>query len=227
MVPLGLAGLATRTPASGACSVGARQHFGRQHMAGGGVGLDLHNLKAERPQQVLVGRIAGCGDRHPLAGIEGAEEGQVEGGRGAGGHHDALGGNVEAVGFRIVAGNPRPERPRAQSLGVAEVPLRDRRADRRQHGFRRPRPRLADFHVDDARPGVLAVGGGAHDVHDDEGLDLAAPRGVWPAAHASASPPHANVLLPPNFPAMAMPWQRVALTRPRGLPNVSEPRQEQ
>ena len=178
--------------------------------------------------QVLVGRVAGRGDRNPLADVEGAEKGEVEGGRGAGGDHDALGRHLEAVGFRVVAGDAGAERPQAQRLGVAEMAVGDRGPGGFQHRFRRPRPRLADFHVDDALARLLAVGGRAHDVHDDEGLNIAAARGMRPEAHRCSLPcPSANVLLPPNLPAMPLPRQSVTLTRPPGLPNVFALRQEQ
>ena len=114
----------------------------------------------------------------------------------------------------------RPER-----LGVAEMAVGDRLPRRLEHRLRRPRPRLADLHVDDARARLLAVGGRAHDVHDDEWLDFAARRGARPADHNPIS--LAKVLLSPNLPAMSAPWQWVALTRPRGLPNVFGPRQKQ
>ncbi len=82
--------------------------------AHGGSPRRSRSRPASRPSardQVLVGRIAGRGDRHPVAGIEGAEKGQVEGRRRAGGHHDALGRHVEAVFLAIVARDARPAAP--------------------------------------------------------------------------------------------------------------------
>ena len=113
-------------------------------------------------------------------------------------------GTVEAVGFRVVAGDAGPQRPQAQRLGVAEMAVGDRGPGGFQHRFRRPRPRLADLHVDDALARMLAVGGRAHDVHDDEGLDIAAARGMRPEAHRARPPVLGQCLAPAQFTGHAL-----------------------
>ena len=64
---------------------------------GGAVKLDLDDLEPERRHDVAVGRIAGRCDRDAVAWIEHRQEGEVEGGRRAGGHGDPAGRNVDAI----------------------------------------------------------------------------------------------------------------------------------
>ena len=83
MVPVGLAGLATSTPGE------IRRQVARHRLeAVLGAGGDAHGLEVERAQDVAVARIAGLADRHLLAALEEAGEGEDEGRRGARRHHD-------------------------------------------------------------------------------------------------------------------------------------------
>ena len=109
MVPVGLAGLATTTPASGVCAVRGDQRLGRQRPARLGGGLDQHRLAAERGEDVPVGRIAGIGQRHPVARLEQRQERQDEAARGAGGDHHARRVEREVVGVGVMAGDSRPQ----------------------------------------------------------------------------------------------------------------------
>ena len=89
MVPVGLAGLATTTPGERLAAVLGDQRLGRQRPARLGVGVDQHRLAAERGEDVPVRRIAGIGERHPVARLEQRQKRQDETAGRAGGHHDA------------------------------------------------------------------------------------------------------------------------------------------
>ena len=134
MVPVGLAGLATTTPASGVCAVRGDQRLGRQRPARLGGGLDQHRLAAERGEDVPVGRIAGIGQRHPVARLEQRQERQDETARGAGGDHHARRVEREIIGVGVVAGDSRPQAGDAERLGIADAAVHERglrRRDRR------------------------------------------------------------------------------------------------
>src|SRR6188768_125128 len=77
IVPVGLAGLATTTPASGFLM--RRQEL----LAGEGPprlrsGLDQHRLAAERLQNVAIRRVAGIGERDAVTGLEQGEKREKE-----------------------------------------------------------------------------------------------------------------------------------------------------
>ena len=89
MVPVGLAGLATSTPLSGALRCAAISISGVIAQRVGRRGLDQHRLAAERREDMAIGRIARHRDRDAIARIEQREERQDESGRRAGGDDDA------------------------------------------------------------------------------------------------------------------------------------------
>ena len=101
--PVGLAGLANSTPFERLLPMRFRQMRGGEMPCA--VELDLDHLDAERRQDVAVGGIAGCCDRDAVADVEHRQEGQVEGGRGAGRHGDPAGRDLEAVVLAIVRGD--------------------------------------------------------------------------------------------------------------------------
>ena len=148
-MPVGLAGLATSTPASGAsrCASSTCSAVSAQRVSG--ADRDLHRDEAERLQDVAVGGIGGRGHGDAVARVEGAEEDQVEAAGGAGRHHHARRRELDAVGLAIVARDPLAERPDAERLGIAEAALQGlgRGAEHRR---RRRRAGLSDLHVDDA-----------------------------------------------------------------------------
>ena len=115
IVPVGLAGLATSTPLSGACAVRRHQRLGRDRPARRRAGLDRTGIAAERREDVAVGRIAGHRDRDPVAGLEQAEKGEDEAARRAGGDDHPLGIDIEPIGFRVVAGDARAQRRDARA----------------------------------------------------------------------------------------------------------------
>ena len=126
MVPVGLAGLATSTPLSGFCRCAAISASGDSTQRVVGRGLDQHRLAAERGQDVAVRRIAGIGERHPVAGLEQRQERQDEAAGRTGGDHHAAGIEREAVGVRIVAGDARAQRRHAERLGIADAAVGER-----------------------------------------------------------------------------------------------------
>ena len=83
-----MAGLANSTPFSGFSAMRGGKVRGGE--VAGPDSLDLDHLDAERGEDVAVGRIAGRGHRDAVADVEHAEEGKVEGRRGAGRHRDPL-----------------------------------------------------------------------------------------------------------------------------------------
>src|SRR5882757_8935373 len=78
MVPVGLAGLATSTPLSGARRCASMRVSG----------VMAKRVAAELLEDVPVGRIAGHRDRNPVAGLEQRQERQDEARRRSGGHND-------------------------------------------------------------------------------------------------------------------------------------------
>ncbi len=85
------------------------QRLGRQRPARLGRGLDQHRLATERGEDVPVRRIAGIGQRHPVARLEQRQKRQDEAAGGAGGHHHARRIEREIVGLGVVAGDSRPQ----------------------------------------------------------------------------------------------------------------------
>ncbi len=121
-----------------------------------------------------VRRIAGIGQRHPVARLEQRQKRQDEGARGTGGHHHAGGIEREVVGLFVMAGDAGPQRRYAQRLGIAEAARAERLLRRLQGGGgRRPR-RLAHFHVHDSAARGLDLGCRRHHVHDDKRRHIAA-----------------------------------------------------
>ena len=88
MVPVGLAGLA---PAGREryCRCAASSASGVKRPARRGRGLDQHRLAAERGQNVPIRRIAGIGQRDPVARLEQGEERKNKAAGRTSGHHDA------------------------------------------------------------------------------------------------------------------------------------------
>ena len=172
---------------------GARQHEavqrpvdGRELPDGGlepgrGVDRDRHHLDVERSQDVAVGRIARHRHGDPVAGIEGGEEAQDEGARGAGRDRDAGGIDLLPVPLAIVAGDAAPQGRQAQGLGIAEPGLAQRRLGGRQRRRRSTAAGLAHLEVEDIRPLRRALVRGLEHLHDDERRDQPATR--RPLAH--------------------------------------------
>ena len=134
-------------------------------------GLDADGLEIERLQDVAVARIAGIADRHPVAALEEAGEGEDERRRRARRHHHPARIEVDAVPVAVEPGDPRPQLREAERDGIAERPRRHRRGEGRPRGGGRRRPRLADLHVDD-RPAPRLLGPrGLHHVHHNERID--------------------------------------------------------
>ena len=73
-MPVGLAGLATSTPASGALAMRLLDVLGGERPARIRADRDLHRDQPERLQDVAIGRIGGRGHGDAVARIERAEE---------------------------------------------------------------------------------------------------------------------------------------------------------
>ena len=110
MVPVGLAGLATSTPARSGVEVAGRRLEAVLRPGG-----DADRLEVERAQDVAVARIAGLADRHLLAALEERGEGEDEGGRRAGGHHHPAGVEVDAVPVAVEPRDARRGAPAARA----------------------------------------------------------------------------------------------------------------
>ena len=115
--------------------VDGRELPGRGLEAGRGVDRDRHHLDVERPQDVAVGRIARHRHGDPVAGIEGGEEAQDEGARGAGRDRDAGRDRPPArttrhSGGRCGAAGPAGPGPRCSRAGPRAAPPRRRPAPR-------------------------------------------------------------------------------------------------
>ena len=174
MVPVGLAGLATTTPLQRLAPVLGDQRFRRQRPARLRRCLDQHRLAAERGQNVPIRRIAGIGQRHPVARLEQRQESQDESAGRAGRHHHACRIESEIVSILVMARDPRPQRRDAERFGVADAAMRKRGLRRLDRRRRRGRRRLADFHMDDAGAQRLALRRRRHHVHNDERRNIAA-----------------------------------------------------
>ena len=174
MVPVGLAGLATTTPASGflRCSAISALADSAQRVSAGG--LDQHRLAAERGEDVPVRRIAGIGQRHPVARLEQRKERQDEAARGAGGDHHARRVEREVVGLAVVAGDSRAQDWDAERLGIADAAGASAACAAAIARCRRGRRRLAHLHMHDAGALGLQLRRRRHHVHDDERRHIAA-----------------------------------------------------
>src|SRR5215470_9448238 len=100
MVPVGLAGLATSTPLSGA----------RRCAATSVSGVIAKRVAAERLEDVPVGRIARDRDRHPVAGLEQRQECKDESRRGASRNDDPRRIDRHAIALVIVSPDARAQR---------------------------------------------------------------------------------------------------------------------
>ena len=116
MVPVGLAGLATRMPASGRCACAARKLSPVIAQRAAAAGLDQHRLAAERGEDVPIGRITGVGDRDAVARLEQRKKSQDEAGRRAGGDDDAIGLDADALDLVVVTRDARPQRGECRAL---------------------------------------------------------------------------------------------------------------
>ena len=98
IVPVGLAGLATRTPESclRLCSASSASGVSAQRVVA--AGFDQHRLAAQRVQDMPVRRIARIGERDTVAGFEQRQKGQNKSGRRAGGDDDPRRIERNAVG---------------------------------------------------------------------------------------------------------------------------------
>ena len=143
--------------------------LGRHDPAVGLGERDRHRLDAERLQDIAIGRIARCRDRHALPVIEQAQESQHEAGRGAGGHHHPLRSDAHAVGIAIVPGDPLAQGRDAERLGIADAAEIESGLRRLPGRARRRRRRLADLHVDDCIAPPLLGRGRAQHVHGKKG----------------------------------------------------------
>ena len=174
MVPVGLAGLATTTPCNGLRRCSAISDFADKRPARLRRRLDEHRFAAERGQNVPIRRIAGIGQRHPVARLEQRQKRQDEAAGRPGGHHHARRIENEIVSVVVVTRDSRPQRRDAERLGVADAAMRERGLRRLDRRGRRRRRRLADFHVNDAGTLRLALRRRRHHVHDDERRNIAA-----------------------------------------------------
>ena len=175
MVPVGLAGLATRSPASFCLRCSASTASGVTAQRVDVVGLDQHRLAAERLEDVAIGRIAGIGDADAVAGLEHRKKSQDETRRRAGGDDHPRRIEIDIIGLAIMARDPRPQRADAERLGVAKRPI-ERAPRGLDRGPRRGRGRLPDFHVNDMMAGGLDARGRRDHVHHHEGRNIAARR---------------------------------------------------
>ena len=169
IVPVGLAGLATSTPARSARQV--RRHRLEPVLRPGG---DPHRHEVERAQDVAVARIARLADRHPVAGVEQAGEGQDEPRRRPGGHHHPPRIEIDPVPVAIEPRDPRPELRQPERHGVAERPRLPSPAP--APPAPRPAPACRAGRPPCGSPSAPAASSAArrlHHVHHDEGIDLA------------------------------------------------------
>ena len=117
MVPVGLAGLATRTPLSGLrrCSASSASGVIAQR-----VSAEVWISTGSQPsavQDVPVWRIAGIGERDAIAGLEHRQEREDESARRSGGYDDPRRIDREAVLLGIVPRNAR----RSEGMPSASV----------------------------------------------------------------------------------------------------------
>ena len=157
-----------------ATPVSDHQRFAGHGPACFGGGFDQHRLTAERAQNMAVGRIAGIGQRHPVARLEHRQEGQDESARGAGSHHHAGGIERQIIGLRVVAGDSPAQRRYPERLGIADAPVLQRSLRRLNGCHRRGRCRLPHLHMHNTAALRLDSGCRRHHVHDDKWRHIAA-----------------------------------------------------
>ena len=139
------------------------------------LGWNQDRLHTQRGQDVAVGRVAGRGQRDPVAGLESRQKGQQETARGACGRDDACRVHLDPVGLLVVPGDAFAQGRDAQRQGVTDTVAVQGPAHGLQHRWGRRGARLTHLHVQHFPAGGLAFIGRPHDVHHDEGRD-AAPR---------------------------------------------------
>ena len=161
-----------------------KQGFAGQRVAGVARGLDQHRLAAERGQDMAIGRIAGHGDRHPVARLEHRKERQDKTAGRACCDHDPLGVYRTAIRIAVVSGDPRAKRGNAERGGVVDASLIEGLVGRRDRRFRRRRCRLPDFHVNDVPAGCLDLRRRRHHVHHHKRWNFAPRRGSQQVVHA-------------------------------------------
>ena len=122
--------------------------------------LDLDHLTAQCGEDVAIAGIAGTGDCHPISGIEARQEGEQEATRGAGGQHDVVDGDGEAVFVRVGIGDRLPKFGNAQGDGVAQLVGLQRLHCGSPDGSGCSGTRLAGRQIHQVAVGALPLGGG-------------------------------------------------------------------
>ena len=113
MVPVGFDGVATSTPAvssSHAAGDPVRGELPRRV----GVDGDGPSGRAQHAEEVAVARVAGVGQQHVLAGIDGGGQREQQRARGARGDDHALGCDVHAEALGVHRGDRLPQRRDAE-----------------------------------------------------------------------------------------------------------------
>jgi hypothetical protein len=134
--------------------------------------LDRHQV--ERRQDVAIGRIGGCGQRHPVARLEGGKEGKQKGARRAGSDDDARRVEGDAIAPQVMRGDRLAKCRQAERIGIAERLAPKRLPRGGKHGGRGGRRWLTDLEVEDVIASGSPLVGSPQDVHSDEWRDLAA-----------------------------------------------------
>jgi hypothetical protein len=81
--------------------------------------LDQYRFEAERREDVAVGRVAGRGERDPVARLERGEKGELERRRRAGGDDDLGRIDGDPVARAIIGGDRRAQRRDARGVGIS------------------------------------------------------------------------------------------------------------
>ena len=138
--------------------------------------VDLDDLAAERGEDVAVGRVAGPGERDPVTGLEGREEGEDEPAGRTGRDRHSRRVDLEAVPPPVVRGELGAQLADAQRRRVRERSARGVDAGRRLgHEARRTARGLARAERHDVAPCCAQHGHPVEHVHDLEGRHLRAP----------------------------------------------------
>jgi hypothetical protein len=131
----------------------------------------------------------------PIAGIAGRRQGnlgtrveqrqerQHEARRRSRRDHYPLRLDYNPIPVCVVPGDPLAQSGHTQGQRIAQRLAPERPARSCKGRARRRRARLADLHVDDLVPQGLALGGGLHDVHDDERRHGTAARRLQSSGH--------------------------------------------
>ena len=145
-----------------------------------------------------VARVSRRRQTNPRARIEESKKSENESARRARRHDHPLRGNRKAVPIAIKPGDAFPKCRHPQRQGVAETFTFEGLRCRHPGASRRRCARLPNFHMNDVVPGSLTLGGGAHHIHDDKAVDVAAPSGALQHVQSAqrsgllhcATPPH-------------------------------------